>query len=200
MKFSRSGFFKGNIYYIDEAARPLKFGGCYNVFNNKNEQLCSVYETLSIGRKVVRFFFDKYNYSFRFDIKDVDNVLLGSISKNFHEIGFINICDDQDNVIGRVRGYEKGFNSDTLEILNGEDAPIATLAPLRGPGSRFSVINDLSGDRIATIHDRFIDPIRSIAGRRNYHVEFEPTCENAIDKAIFLMSTIIVDVISERSR
>src|SRR5688500_14574682 len=120
-------FFEGNNYFIDEKVNFFKFENTYKVFDEGGANIGSIKQRLTIGQKLLRLLINKKMLPFKLEIKDVNDVLLASISRGWtFFMSKIVITSGDGITIGTVRQKFKFFKP-TFRIFNYEEKQIAEI-------------------------------------------------------------------------
>ena len=65
---SKTDFFSGHDYFIDEEIHFFKFGNVYNIFNETGENIGAVKQTVSFGQKLLTLLIGKPVLPFKLEI------------------------------------------------------------------------------------------------------------------------------------
>jgi hypothetical protein len=76
-------FFESNNYFIDEKVNFFKFENCYQIYNEKGENIGAIKQKLSAGQKILRLLLKKAMLPFLLEIKNSDDQLEASISRGW---------------------------------------------------------------------------------------------------------------------
>jgi uncharacterized protein YxjI len=120
-------FFETNDYFIDEKVNFLKFENCYNVFNDKGEQIGFVKQKLNAWHKILQLIINKAMLPFELGIYNAQGNLESSVSRGWtFWMSKIEIKDPQDQIIGTVQQKFKFFKP-TFKIFNVSEKLVAVI-------------------------------------------------------------------------
>ena len=192
-------FFEANNYFIDEKVNFFKFENTYKVFDDKGLNIGSVKQRLTFGQKLLRLLFNKAMLPFKLEIKDINGVLLASISRGWtFFISKIVVSSGDSRTIGTVRQKFKIFKP-TFRIFNHEEKQIAEIT---GDWKAWKfVIKDASGSQIGTISKKWAGVLQEVFTTADkYLVNIDPSYANMMNKIVILSAAITIDMVLKESK
>lgn len=192
-------FFESNNYFIDEKVNFLKFENCYQIFNDKAENIGAIKQKLSTGHKVLRMFLNKAMLPFLLEIKDTNNNLEASISRGWtFFMSKIVIKNAQGNKIGSIQQKFKLFKP-TFKIFNASEILVAEIT---GDWKAWNfIIKDASKNEIGTISKKWAGAMKEIFTTADkYNVNINPNYSNLDNKIIILSAAITIDMVLKESK
>lgn len=75
-----------NEYYINELVNYKNYNERYKIYNIENIEIGSIVEVLDTKNKIANLFFSRKHTPFNFEIKDMDDNLVGVISRRLESI------------------------------------------------------------------------------------------------------------------
>jgi len=194
-----NNFFETDSYFIDEKVNILKFENCYNVFNNKGENIGSIKQRLSFGQKMLRLIISKAMLPFKLEIRDSNDVLLSSINRGWtFFMSKITINDANDNTIGFIRQKFK-FLKPTFKIFDSSETLIAQIT---GDWKAWNFeIKSSSDNHIGTINKKWAGAMKEIfTSADKYNVTIDSKINNDIAKTIVVSSAITIDMVLKENK
>jgi uncharacterized protein YxjI len=194
-----SNFFDTNSYFIDEKVNFFKFENCYNIFNDKGENIGVIKQKLTAGQKFLRLLLRKSMLPFLLEVRNLNNELEASISRGWtFFMSRIVIADAQGNKIGAIRQKFKFFKP-TFYILNNSDMVIAQIS---GDWKAWNfVIKDPSEAQIGAITKKWAGAMKEIFTTADkYNVTIDPNYSNKTNKIAILSSAITIDMVLKESK
>ncbi len=190
----KTNFFELNDYFIDEKVNYLKFENCYQIYNDKGENIGAIKQKLSSGQKVLRFLFKKSTLPFLLEIKNSDDILEASISRGWtFFLSKITIRNGQGEMIGIIKQKFKFFKP-TFIILNSSDM---ILAKINGDWRAWNFkITDNSNNQIGTISKKWAGAAKEIFTTADkYNVNIEADYSDRERKIAILSGAITIDMV-----
>ena len=181
----KSNFFESNSYFIDEKVNFLKFENSYQIFNDNGENIGTVKQRLTTGQKVLRLLLSKKMLPFLLEIKNADDMLEASISRNWTLfMSKISIKDPEGNKIGTIQ-QKFNFLKPKFKIYNAAEAQIAEI---KGDWKAWEfVINDSSENNIGSISKKWAGAMKEFfTSADKYNVTINPNYSNIENKIIIL--------------
>ncbi len=144
--FMKTNFFDSNSYFIDEKVNFFKLENCYQIYNEKGENIGTIAQKLSLGNKILRLLLNKTMLPFHLEIKNSDNDVEASISRGWSFfMSKITVKNAQGNTIGTIKQKFTLFKP-TFKIFDSSDVLIAEIS---GDWSAWNfTIADASGNLI----------------------------------------------------
>jgi uncharacterized protein YxjI len=192
-------FFDANNYFIDEKVNFFKFENAYNVFDEKGTNIGAIKQRLTIGQKLLRLVLNKSMLPFKLEIKDINGVLLASISRGWtFFMSKIVVSSGDSRPIGTVRQKFKIFKP-TFKIFNHEEKQIAEIT---GDWKAWNfVIKDESGSQIGTISKKWAGVLQeAFTTADKYLVNIDPSYANMMNKIVILSAAITIDMVLTDSK
>lgn len=194
-----TNFFESNDYFIDEKVNYFKFENCYQIFNEKGENIGAIKQKLSTGQKILRLFLKKAMLPFLLEIKNSNDQLEASISRGWtFFMSKITIKDVQGNTIGTIKQKFKLFKP-TFKIYNPSDILIAEI---KGDWKAWNFkIIDESNNQIGTISKKWSGAMKEIfTSADKYNVNIESNYSNLENKIAILSGAITIDMVLKESK
>lgn len=194
-----SNFFDTNSFFIDEKVNLFKFENCYNIFNDKGENIGSVRQKLTAGQKILRLLLNKAMLPFLLEIKNSDERVEASISRGWtFFMSKIILKDSNDIVIGRIQQKFKFFKP-TFKIFNTNEQIIATIT---GDWKAWNfVIKDTNEAQIGAITKKWAGAMKEIFTTADkYNVTIDPNYSKKENKIAILSSAITIDMVLKESK
>lgn len=195
----KSTFFKSNSYFIDEKVNFLKFENCYQIYNDKGENIGSIKQKLSAGQKLLRLLINKAMLPFLLEIKNSDDQLEASISRGWtFFMSKIIIKNPQGDIIGSIKQKFKLFKP-TFKIYNPSDVLIAEIT---GDWKAWNfTITDVSSNQIGSITKKWGGAIKEIfTSADKYNVNIDDNFSNMENKIAILSGAITIDMVLKESK
>jgi uncharacterized protein YxjI len=192
-------FFEANNYFIDEKVNFFKFENTYKVFDEKGANIGSVKQKLTLGQKLLRLLVNKKMLPFKLEIKDINGVLLASLSRGWtFFFSKIVMSSGDGRTIGTVRQKFKLFKP-FFTIFNHEEKQIAEIT---GDWKAWKfVIKDQSGSQIGTISKKWAGVLQEVFTTADkYHVNIDPSYANMMNKIVILSAAITIDMVLKESK
>ncbi len=192
-------FFDADNYFIDEKVNFFKFENTYKVFDEKGANIGSIKQKLTVGQKLLRLVVNKNMLPFKLEIKDINGVLLASISRGWtFFISKIVLSSGDGRSIGTVKQKFKLFKP-TFRIFNHEEKEIAEIT---GDWKAWQfVIKDESGSQIGTISKKWAGVLQEVFTTADkYHVNIDPSYANMMNKILILSAAITIDMVLKESK
>jgi uncharacterized protein YxjI len=194
-----NNFFESNSYFIDEKVNFLKFANCYNVYNDKGEQIGAIKQKLSTGSKLLRLVVNKAMLPFRLEIYNTQDVLQSSISRGWtFFMSKIIIKDAQENLVGTIQQKFKLFKP-TFKIFNANGIQIAEIT---GDWKAWNfVIMDASTNEIGVITKKWAGAMKELfTSADKYNVSIDPAYSSKENKIAILSGAITIDMVLKESK
>ena len=100
----KSNFFESNTYFIDEKVNFFKFENCYQIYNDKGENIGAIKQKLNIGQKLLSLLISKTMLPFFLEIRDSNDNLEVTISRGWtFLLSIITIKNAQGEAIGYIK-------------------------------------------------------------------------------------------------
>jgi len=195
----KSNFFESNNYFIDEKVNFFKFENCYQIFNEKGENIGAIKQKLSAGQKFLRLILNKAMLPFLLEIKNSDDQLEASISRGWtFFMSKITIKDAQGNIVGTIKQKFKLLKP-TFKIYNPSDVLIAEI---NGDWKAWNFkIVDASDNQIGTISKKWAGAMKEIfTSADKYNVNIESSYSNIENKIALLSGAITIDMVLKESK
>lgn len=195
----KSTFFESNAYFIDEKVNFLKFENCYQIYNDKGENIGSIKQKLSVGQKLLRLLINKAMLPFLLEIKNSDDQLEASISRGWtFFMSKIIIKNPQGDIIGSIKQKFKLFKP-TFKIFNSSDVLIAEIT---GDWKAWNfTITDASTNQIGNISKKWAGAMKEIfTSADKYNVNIEDNFSNMENKIAILSGAITIDMVLKESK
>ncbi len=194
-----SKFFDTNSYFIDEKVNFLKFENCYQIFNDKAENIGAIKQKLTAGQKFLRVLLKKSMLPFMLEIRNANNELEATISRGWtFFMSKIVINGSNGNIAGTIQ-QKFTFFKPTFKIFN----PSGTLiAEITGDWKAWNfVIKDPSNVQIGTITKKWAGAMKEIFTTADkYNVNIDPGYSNKENKIAILSSAITIDMVLKESK
>jgi uncharacterized protein YxjI len=194
-----TNFFDTNNYFIDEKVNYFKFENCYQIYNEKGENIGSVKQKLSTGQKILRLLVNKAMLPFLLEIKNSKDELEASISRGWtFFMSKIIIQDSKGVKIGSVQQKFKLFKP-TFKIFDKYDMLIAEIT---GDWTAWNfVIKDTSNLQIGSITKKWAGAIKEIFTTADkYNVNINANYSIKENKIAILSSAITIDMVLKESK
>jgi len=194
-----NNFFESNSYFIDEKVNFLKFANCYNVYNEKGEQIGAIKQKLSTGSKLLRLVLNKAMLPFMLEIYNSQDVLESSISRGWtFFMSKIIIKDAQGNLVGTIQQKFKLFKP-TFKIFNANGILIAEIT---GDWKAWNfVIKDASSNEIGVITKKWAGAMKELfTSADKYNVSIDPAYSSKENKIAILSGAITIDMVLKESK
>ncbi len=192
-------FFETNDYFIDEKVNFLKFENCYNVFNDKGEQIGSVKQKISAWHKILQLLINKAMMPFELGIYNTEGGLESSVSRGWtFWMSKISIKDAQENVVGTVQQKFKFFKP-TFRIFNASEKLVALIT---GDWKAWNfTIKDSSEQEIGSISKKWAGAMKEIfTSADKYHVHLDSKYTDKGSKIAVLSAAITIDMVLKESK
>jgi uncharacterized protein YxjI len=194
-----TSFFDADNYFIDEKVNFFKFENTYNVFDEKGGNIGSIKQKLTIGQKLLRLAVNKSMLPFKLEIKDINGVLLASISRGWtFFMSKIVLSSGDGKTIGTVKQKFHLFKP-TFRIFNHEEKQVAEIT---GDWKAWKfAIKDESGSQIGTISKKWAGVLQEVfTSADKYHVNIDPSYANMMNKILILSTAITIDMVLKESK
>lgn len=194
-----STFFETNSYFIDEKVNMFKFENCYQIFNDKGENIGSIRQKLTFGQKLLRLLLNKAMLPFLLEIRNSENELEASISRGWtFFMSKIKIEDAHGKNIGIIRQKFKLFKP-TFKIYNTAEMLIAEIT---GDWKAWNfVIKDPKGAQLGAITKKWAGAMKELFTTADkYNVNIDPNYANTQNKIAILASAITIDMVLKESK
>jgi uncharacterized protein YxjI len=197
--FMKTNFFDSNSYFIDEKVNFFKLENCYQIYNEKGENIGTIAQKLSLGNKILRLLLNKTMLPFHLEIKNSDNDVEASISRGWSFfMSKITVKNAQGNTIGTIKQKFTLFKP-TFKIFDSSDVLIAEIS---GDWSAWNfTIADASNNQIGTISKKWAGAMKEIfTSADKYNVHIESGYSNIEHKIAILSSAITIDMVLKESK
>lgn len=197
--YMKPNFFESNNFFIDEKVNFFKFENCYQIYNDKGENIGAINQKLTVGQKMLRILLNKAMLPFLFEIKNNDGILEASISRGWtFFMSAITIKNSQDVIIGTIKQKFKLFKP-TFKIFNSSEILIAEISG-DWKAWNFKII-DNSNNQIGTISKKWAGAMKEIfTSADKYNVNIEPNYSNMENKIAILTGAITIDMVLKESK
>jgi uncharacterized protein YxjI len=195
----KSNFFESNSYFIDEKVNFLKFENCYQIYNDKGENIGTIKQKLSAGQKLLRLLINKAMLPFLLEIKNADDQLEASISRGWtFFMSKIIIKNAQGDIIGTIKQKFKLFKP-TFKIYNPSEVQIAEI---NGDWRAWNfTITDASSNQIGSISKKWAGALKEIfTSADKYNVNIDHNFSNLENKIAILSGAITIDMVLKESK
>ncbi len=192
-------FFETNDYFIDEKVNFLKFENCYNVFNDKGEQIGFVKQKLSAWHKILQLIINKAMLPFELGIYNAQGNLESSVSRGWtFWMSKIEIKDPQEQIIGTVQQKFKFFKP-TFKIFNVSEKLVAEIT---GDWKAWNfVIKNATNEEIGTISKKWAGAMKELfTSADKYNVHLDPKYTDKGSKIAVLSAAITIDMVLKESK
>lgn len=195
----KTNFFESNSYFIDEKVHFFKLENCYQIYNEKGENIGTIAQKLSLGNKILRLLLNKTMLPFHLEIKNLDNYVEASISQGWSFfMSKITVENAQGNRIGTIKQKFTLFKP-TFKIFDASDNLIAKISG-NVTAWNFTII-DASNNQIGTISKKWAGAMKEIfTSADKYNVYIEPEVSNIEHKIVILSSAITIDMVLKESK
>jgi len=195
----KSNFFESNSYFIDEKVNFLKFENCYQIYNDKGENIGTIKQKLSVGQKLLRLIIGKSLLPFLLEIKNADDQLEASISRGWtFSMSKIIIKNAQGDIIGTI--IQK-FNL-SQQIFNIYNPSEVQIAEINGDwkARNFTII-DASGNQIGSITKKWAGAMKEIfTSADKYNVNIDHNFSNLDNKIAIFSGAITIDMVLKEGK
>ena len=178
-------FFESNNYFIDEKVNFFKFENCYQIFNEKGDNIGAIKQKLTTGQKLLRLLIKKAMLPFLLEIKNSDDQLEASISRGWtFFMSKITIKNPQGEIIGTIKQKFKFFKPTFLILYPSGDL----IAEISGDWKAWNFkIVDSSRNQIGTISKKWAGAMKEIfTSADKYNVNIEENYSNLENKIVIL--------------
>lgn len=192
-------FFETNSYFIDEKVNFFKFENCYQIYNDKGENIGAVKQKLTTGQKILRLLLKKSMLPFLLEIKNSNDDLESSISRGWtFFMSKIIIKNAQGFIIGTIQQKFRLFKP-TFKIINASEMVVAEIT---GDWKAWNfVINDSSNVQIGTISKKWNGAMKEIfTSADKYNVNIDPNYSWKENKIAILSGAITIDMVLKESK
>jgi uncharacterized protein YxjI len=194
-----TNFFEPNNYFIDEKVNFFKFENCYQIYNDKGQEIGAIKQKLTIGQKVLRLFIGKPMLPFLLEIKNTDDKLQASISRGWtFFMSKITIKNANDQVIGSIK--------QKFQLLKPKfiiyDAIGNQIGEISGDWKAWNfTIKDDRSNQIGTISKKWAGAMKEIfTSADKYHVNIEADFDKMENKIAILAGAITIDMVLKESK
>lgn len=195
----KSNFFESNTYFVDEKVNFFKFENCYQIYNDKGENIGAIKQKLNIGQKLLTLLISKTMLPFLLEIKDSNDNLEVTISRGWTFIlSKITIKNSQGEAIGYIKQKFKLF-SPTFNIFNTSEELIAEIS---GDWKAWNFkINDAANNQIGSISKKWAGAMKEIFTTADkYNVQIEENYSNLENKIAILAGAITIDMVLKEKK
>jgi uncharacterized protein YxjI len=195
----KSNFFESNTYFIDEKVNFFKFENCYQIYNDKGENIGAIKQKLNIGQKLLSLLISKTMLPFLLEIKDSNDNLEVTISRGWTFIlSKITIKNAQGEAIGYIKQKFKLF-SPTFNIFNTSEELIAEIS---GDWKAWNfTINDAANNQIGSISKKWAGAMKELFTTADkYNVQIEENYANLENKIAILAGAITIDMVLKEKK
>lgn len=196
---SKTNFFNGHDYFIDEKVHFFKFANVYNIFNETGENIGAVKQTLSFGQKVLTLLIGKPALPFKLEIVNNDDELQATISRGWtFFMSKIIVSDPDGNELASIQQKFKLFKP-TFRIL---DTSGQLIAEIKGDWKAWSFqIKDSNDAEIGTISKKWAGAMREIFTKADkYNVHIDPSYTQSKHKVAILSAAITIDMVLKNQK
>ena len=194
-----ANFFESNAYFIDEKVNFFKFENCYQIYDDKGENIGAIKQKLTGAQKILRLLLSKPMLPFLLEIKNSDDILQASISRGWtFFMSKITIKDHKGNAIGIIKQKFKLFKP-TFKIFNASETLIAEIT---GDWKAWNFkISDSSNNQIGTISKKWAGAMKEIfTSADKYNVSIDDDYSNMENKIVILSGAITIDMVLKESK
>ena len=195
----KSNFFESNTYFIDEKVNFFKFENCYQIYNDKGENIGAIKQKLNIGQKLLSLLISKTMLPFLLEIRDSNDNLEVTISRGWTFIlSKITIKNAQGEAIGYIKQKFKLF-SPTFNIFNTSEELIAEIS---GDWKAWNfTINDAANNQIGSISKKWAGAMKELFTTADkYNVQIEKNYANLENKIAILAGAITIDMVLKEKK
>ncbi len=195
----KSNFFESNTYFIDEKVNFFKFENCYQIYNDKGENIGAIKQKLNIGQKLLSLLISKTMLPFLLEIKDSNDNLEVTISRGWTFIlSKITIKNAQGEAIGYIKQKFKLF-SPTFNIFNTSEELIAEIS---GDWKAWNfTINDAANNQIGSISKKWAGAMKELFTTADkYNVQIEENYASLENKIAILAGAITIDMVLKEKK
>ncbi len=195
----KSNFFESNTYFIDEKVNFFKFENCYQIYNDKGENIGAIKQKLNIGQKLLSLLISKTMLPFLLEIRDSNDNLEVTISRGWTFIlSKITIKNAQGEAIGYIKQKFKLF-SPTFNIFNTSEELIAEIS---GDWKAWNfTINDAANNQIGSISKKWAGAMKELFTTADkYNVQIEENYANLENKIAILAGAITIDMVLKEKK
>jgi uncharacterized protein YxjI len=195
----KSNFFESNTYFIDEKVNFFKFENCYQIYNDKGENIGAIKQKLNIGQKLLSLLISKTMLPFFLEIRDSNDNLEVTISRGWtFLLSKITIKNAQGEAIGYIKQKFKLF-SPTFNIFNTSEELIAEIS---GDWKAWNFkINDASNNQIGSISKKWAGAMKELfTSADKYNVQIEENYANLENKIAILAGAITIDMVLKEKK
>ena len=195
----KSNFFESNTYFIDEKVNFFKFENCYQIYNDKGENIGAIKQKLNIGQKLLTLLISKTMLPFLLEIRDSNDNLEVTISRGWTFIlSKITIKNAQGEAIGFIKQKFKLF-SPTFNIFNTSEELIAEIS---GDWKAWNFkINDAANNQIGSISKKWAGAMKELfTSADKYNVQIEENYANLENKIAILAGAITIDMVLKEKK
>ncbi len=195
----KSNFFESNTYFIDEKVNFFKFENCYQIYNDKGENIGAIKQKLNIGQKLLSLLISKTMLPFLLEIKDSNDNLEVTISRGWtFFLSKITIKNAQGEAIGYIKQKFKLF-SPTFNIFNTSEELIAEIS---GDWKAWNfTINDAANNQIGSISKKWAGAMKELFTTADkYNVQIEENYANLENKIAILAGAITIDMVLKEKK
>jgi len=192
-------FFDYNSYFIDEKVNFFKFENCYKVYNDQGEPVGMINQKLSGGQKLLRLLLNKAMLPFLLEIKDVNDNVVATISRDWtFFLSKITVTNADGVVVGIIRQKFKLFKP-TFKIYNTSEELIAEIS---GDWKAWNFkIQDASNNQIGTINKKWAGAMQEIfTSADKYNVNINTDFSSMENKVAILAGAITIDMVLKESK
>jgi uncharacterized protein YxjI len=192
-------FFESNTYFIDEKVNFFKFENCYQIYNDKGENIGAIKQKLNIGQKLLTLLISKTMLPFLVEIRDSNDNLEVTISRGWTFIlSKITIKNSQGEAIGYIKQKFKLF-SPTFNIFNTSEELIAEIS---GDWKAWNFkINDAANNQIGSISKKWAGAMKELFTTADkYNVQIEENYANLENKIAILAGAITIDMVLKEKK
>jgi len=195
----KSNFFESNTYFIDEKVNFFKFENCYQIYNDKGENIGAIKQKLNIGQKLLSLLISKTMLPFFLEIRDSNDNLEVTISRGWtFLLSKITIKNAQGEAIGYIKQKFKLF-SPTFNIFNTSEELIAEIS---GDWKAWNFkINDAANNQIGSISKKWAGAMKELfTSADKYNVQIEENYANLENKIAILAGAITIDMVLKEKK
>jgi len=195
----KSNFFESNTYFIDEKVNFFKFENCYQIYNDKGENIGAIKQKLNIGQKLLSLLISKTMLPFLLEIRDSNDNLEVTISRGWTFIlSKITIKNAQGEAIGYIKQKFKLF-SPTFNIFNTSEELIAEIS---GDWKAWNfTINNAANNQIGSISKKWAGAMKELFTTADkYNVQIEENYANLENKIAILAGAITIDMVLKEKK
>jgi uncharacterized protein YxjI len=194
-----SNFFDSNSYFVDEKVNFFKFENCYQIYNDKGENIGAIKQKLTSGQKMLRLLLNKSMLPFLLEIRNTNDQLEASISRGWtFFMSKIIIKDAFGNCIGTIQQKFKLIKP-SFKIFNNSGM---ILAEISGDWKAWNfVIKDSSNVQIGSISKKWAGAMKELfTSADKYNVSIDPNYSNKENKIAILSGAITIDMVLKESK